>query len=1818
MPRFRITAPDGGVYEVNAPEGATEQDAIAYVQANMSRIPRAETSVLRDVGGALVQGVGGLVSLPGQLAGLATGDMDNVFTRAGRSVEEFGEELQTPAFRERQRQQAQRVAEAGEEGFLSGAAQQARELLSDPLSLAAGIARSVPSMLGAGVGGLAGRAAARAAIGQTAARGGTLTGAATGEAALISGDAAQAAFDRVSQMPDEVVARSAAYQEAIAEGATPEEARNAAAISAARTTAAVAAPVAAVTGPLGIEARLLTGGVTRGLLRGAGEGVLREGGTEVVQEVGQGVAENIGAQTIDPNVEITEGLGGRAAAGFILGGATGAGVGAVSGLRAAPVEGEPDVTPETDTGIPDGGIDGGPPAPTGIDTGAPPTGGGVETGPATPTGEVEVDINGQRITADVFLDGEGNVVIDYGEPGIEILTPEQWAEKYQIIRPALEPGVETGPVTTEPVVEPVSPVETPVAEPAPIETPVVEPATPTGSAVGVAGTGVPVGGTVAPEAADVGALTPKTYVDRYLAGEGRGTTETDLELQQYAANFGAEIEAEFARRQAAPVPVDTPSGPIEVTPPRSPVLDRPIEDIEPITPEQFAAAETATAEIQSMISGKTMPQVARTLAETATLDTTRIIMPRVANILDAFEKSGIQLRIGVQTRGKQGILGIKLESRTRGQASWRSWDTSMNVVMRGMNLQNPGVSERTLAHELIHAVTVLGIEYQNKLPKNSRVGTAINELRDLSSFVAQRMEADGQFKGKYLKYRSDPNEILAWGLTDNNFQNYLKTIPTKTGNAFTDFVRYIGKLLGVGPKDQNALARLIEISEGVIPERQQDVADVAAGAAAALGVGGLGGGTTGQVEAAAQPTPTVSLPQETRRQAVTRKMVDEFERLRVAQSLGQIRQGVEGFYQAARKFSSRAGELMQKFNRDYGRPMKELVRKAGIKLSDLDLYLYSKAAPEINSHFEKQEIRRLVRKEGGDPSLLNKVAGTNPNFDMNQRDRDWAPDQPRWSHPDPAIDAKILAEYNKPNTKLLSGAGISNVDAFNEWDAVENGTKGTLYKDMAKLHRESVKWLMDNSVARGLISRQFADELLRDVPHYVPLKGQTKAGQNLSDADFSLLPDDLETQMAYGGTGFSISKSEWRQRRGRTTLPFSPYSTFVSDAAARIIRGERNRVGQKMMDFFIDNPSDEWKVFSDRNPPRDYNGRPYYPKPSDREFVTVKRGGNTFYLRINDPLLAKAAKNLNPQQMNIMLQISNKITRLLSRSFTTANPDFFVPNVFRDLQAAALNLEADAPGLARAFARKVKDKEAFRAIAAFEYGRPIRNAKLAKRIENFKLDGGSVSWAAQATPEEVAIEIQRDLKTVNDSLKDIKNARNAKQVLDAVWAPTSKGFRAMVGALENTNAIFENGIRFAAYEAAIEVLSQKPMPGLTPEQKETFVRDQAAMISREATVDFNRRGEAGALLNALYAFFNAGIQGSVRTARALSNNPFKTGKLSTTQSALLGMMGTAAMLAAAGAAMSEEDDDGKLFWDKIPDYDKERNLIIMHPNGRSYEKIPMPYGFGFFPYVATRVMDAARRGDDLGSVGLDLTTAAIGNFSPIQFGGENLPGSVARAAAPTAIKPLVELMLNENAFGRPIYNEPFDSGESYASAARYNTWDGFKDFSQFLNDISGGEGRVKGRINAPPESFEHLLEFSFGGLVPLAKTLYKTADEGDPLSAPVVRRLVGQPGKGRNVGEYYEREETARVVNRQLKDSTPEERAALRERFPVETSPRVQAALTTARSRIRELNAQRKRINNMNLSDGEKSERLEALRERIDGEYVRFNRVYNQVEQASR
>jgi hypothetical protein len=76
MPRYRVTGPDGGTFEVNAPDGATEADVMAYVQQNAQpRQPAAPSmsageiagDVAKSAGIGLAQGAIGIGTLPGNI-----------------------------------------------------------------------------------------------------------------------------------------------------------------------------------------------------------------------------------------------------------------------------------------------------------------------------------------------------------------------------------------------------------------------------------------------------------------------------------------------------------------------------------------------------------------------------------------------------------------------------------------------------------------------------------------------------------------------------------------------------------------------------------------------------------------------------------------------------------------------------------------------------------------------------------------------------------------------------------------------------------------------------------------------------------------------------------------------------------------------------------------------------------------------------------------------------------------------------------------------------------------------------------------------------------------------------------------------------------------------------------------------------------------------------------------------------------------------------------------------------------------------------------------------------------------------------------------------------------------------------------------------------------------------------------------------------------------------------------------------------------------------------------------------------------------------
>lgn len=113
MPKFKVNSPDGKMYEVNAPEGATEEDAIAYVQKNLDTLKASQERETPSIFEQLGKDANQLRSLGiGATTGATMGFAPRIATEVGapiaKAVLEGGELLsggkyQAPSYQDLRR-----------------------------------------------------------------------------------------------------------------------------------------------------------------------------------------------------------------------------------------------------------------------------------------------------------------------------------------------------------------------------------------------------------------------------------------------------------------------------------------------------------------------------------------------------------------------------------------------------------------------------------------------------------------------------------------------------------------------------------------------------------------------------------------------------------------------------------------------------------------------------------------------------------------------------------------------------------------------------------------------------------------------------------------------------------------------------------------------------------------------------------------------------------------------------------------------------------------------------------------------------------------------------------------------------------------------------------------------------------------------------------------------------------------------------------------------------------------------------------------------------------------------------------------------------------------------------------------------------------------------------------------------------------------------------------------------------------------------------------------------------------------------------------
>ncbi|EFJ9818867.1 hypothetical protein BHJ51_004481, partial [Escherichia coli] len=602
------------------------------------------------------------------------------------------------------------------------------------------------------------------------------------------------------------------------------------------------------------------------------------------------------------------------------------------------------------------------------------------------------------------------------------------------------------------------------------------------------------------------------------------------------------------------------------------------------------------------------------------------------------------------------------------------------------------------------------------------------------------------------------------------------------------------------------------------------------------------------------------------------------------------------------------------------------------------------------------------------------------------------------------------AHIAKINPKMPDGgSGMTNAEAAEIMQRVRNSGKQAQYDRLAGIVDDMLARRRELIREAGLEESGVVDAWQNAYRYYVPLKGQDVDGM---------------VSLPRTGKGFTIGGRESRQAMGRASRAQSPSTQAIQDLSESLIRHRKNEVGNAFLKLVQDNPDkDYWQVFTDDRPDtmraiaervdpetgetrREVVERPVPMAMMADRYFTTKKNGKTYYIKLHDPRLMRAMKSMGPETSNAFVRTLGKVNRFLATVNTSYNPEFLVSNFIRDVQTAVMNLKAEQgrsdgklKGLDNLSALAVaKDsRSAMSAVYASLRGKTLtgKGAQWQKVWKEFVEDGGKTGWFNMGDLEGQQKEMDRLVSLAKGG-----------------WKGQSIGaWNSFLNLVEDANGAVENALRLSAYKHARDA-------GLS--------RQQAASLAKNMTVNFNRRGEQGALMNSLYMFANASIQGTANLVRTLGHlngegpllERLRWKNLNVPQKIALAAVGAGYLLGSLNRSVAGEDDDGVNWYDKVPSHVKERNLVIMKSvfggKGGEYWSIPLPYGYNVF-FLLGHTAEGVAAGDLTASRAAgNVVGGVLGAFSPVgSETSETLSGALLKNAAPTILRPFANLAMNE-------------------------------------------------------------------------------------------------------------------------------------------------------------------------------------------------------------
>ncbi|WP_043767457.1 GNAT family N-acetyltransferase [Algiphilus aromaticivorans] len=812
-----------------------------------------------------------------------------------------------------------------------------------------------------------------------------------------------------------------------------------------------------------------------------------------------------------------------------------------------------------------------------------------------------------------------------------------------------------------------------------------------------------------------------------------------------------------------------------------------------------------------------------------------------------------------------------------------------------------------------------------------------------------------------------------------------------------------------------------------------------------------------------------------------------------------------------------------------------------------------------------------------------------------------------------AVDAYLYArhapEANKRLEEINPGetamSGMSDQDAQRIMDALEGTGEMKAMQSIAKRVDAMNKATRDLLVESGLEKRETIEQWAKQYDHYVPMKGPP--GGKSDSLLASLMPST--------GKGFDTRGSATKRRLGRESPASDIMANVVAAHYSTIQRAEKNQVGKAMLRFAQENTAPNlWTV--DQPMTKRHldpvtglvtNAPDLSQRNRDNVFV-VKVDGVEHHIQFNEEnvdamRMAMAFKNLGAEEMNSVMRLMYGLNRYLSLMSTSLNPEFLISNFARDVQTAFINLnDTQAADLKRRIMRDTLSGKGYRAIRDYQKGK--RDSEWARYYGEFLEDGAQTGW-------------MEGYENVGDLARSLTKRLDREQ--PGTWNFAKRQGRNMMDFVGNTNTAIENGVRLSAYIHA---------------RKDGVSRQRAGEMAKGLTVNFNRKGNKGNTLNALYLFFNASIQGNARIIKAAASSP-------RARRFMYAAVATGVALDLANRMIAGDDEDDENRYDRIPDYVKRMNWIVMLPQNEDmpdwvpdwakgpegdYIKFPLPYGYNVLNVAGQKVGRAisASMGqiDDYNPAeeAMGLVMSVFDAFNPIGASPTAL-----QLVSPTIADPAVQWAQNKNFAGIPIHPEADPYGPPppnytlhFSGARGWSRW-----ATEQLNMATGGSEVTPGAVNLSPELIDHVWDFATGGVgrfvaetADLPRKTYQAMQGEEDINAyevPFLGKLYGTPRASQSRDLFYDRRDKLRYLEQEM-DLAREGRDIKKvQQIRQSDEGKLLREYKIAEKRLAGLRKQIDSIKQRTMAESQKRAQIQRLEDRQEAIYQDFNRQYRDL-----